>query len=68
MKKKKSPGHTTRAFLKTGRYTFDDLVKIHWNDGFDCRGVRPDAHYRASATRPYMPGAQKLRSEAHLQE
>ena len=36
----------------------DDRLKIHRNDGFDCRGVQPDAPYRASATRPYMQGAQ----------
>ena len=46
---------------------FGNLASNHQNDGFDCRGVRPDAHYRASATRPYMPGAQKLRSAAHFQ-
>ena len=45
----------------------DELVKSRRNDGFVCRGVRPDAHDRASAARPYMQGAQKLRSEAHLQ-
>ena len=50
-----------------GTSLFDELVKSHRNDGFGCRGVRPDAHDWASAARPYMQGAQKLRSEAHLQ-
>ena len=45
----------------------DALIKSHYADSFDCRGVRPDAHDRASAARPYMPDAQKLRSEAHNQ-
>jgi len=45
---------------------FDDLVKSHLNDGFDCRGVLRDAHDGRAAAHPYMQGAQKLRSEAHL--
>ena len=32
----------------------DDLVKSRRNDGFDCRGVRPDAHFLGRApARPY---------------
>jgi hypothetical protein len=45
---------------KDYRANSEDLVKSQLNDGFDCGGVRPDAHYRASTTRPYMPDAQKL--------
>jgi hypothetical protein len=48
-------------------YSFHELVKSQRHDGFDCRGVRPGAHYRASATRPYVQGAQKLRNESPLQ-
>ncbi|MCX5912887.1 MAG: hypothetical protein NTV04_13265, partial [Deltaproteobacteria bacterium] len=33
----------------------DHLVKSHQNDGFDCTGVRPDAHDGRAAARPYLP-------------
>jgi hypothetical protein len=47
-------------FQKRGKGKVGDLVKSHQKDDFDCRGVQPDAHYRASATRPCMQGAQEI--------
>ena len=46
----------------------DDLVKSQRNDGFAFRGVRPDAHVRASTARPYMQGAPILDLSPFLQE
>jgi hypothetical protein len=45
----------------------DDLVKSHQNHGFDCWGVRWTPMIERAPLVPTMPGAQKLRSEAHLQ-
>jgi len=38
---------------------FDDPVKSRQDDSFVCRGVRPDAHFRASARSPLQSKARK---------
>jgi len=48
-------------------FKIDDLVKNHPKDGFDCRGVLRTPLTGRVPLAPKGQGAQKLRSEAHLQ-